>query len=190
MQAYSEREWWIKWLVVRISTAQDTPAWQDALGLSHATMAFRQFWGPEDPPRAGTGLDLGLGPNDRLLLRNCCMQGSQWAWHGAQVTDTVPATTPLTHLPLGQGLQASQDQREMVLNNSCHSDLLSTYCIQRASWLVPVVKNPPASAGDKTQARSPGGEGPLEEGVATYSSILGWRIPVDWWIRRAAKSQT
>ena len=40
------------------------------------------------------------------------------------------------------------------------------------------------------RARSLGGEGPLEEGVATYSSILAWRIPVDWWIRRAAKSQT
>ena len=52
----------------------------------------------------------------------------------------------------------------MVLNNSCHSDLLSTYCVQRASWLVPVVKNPPASAGDIRNAgsipgwgRSPGG---------------------------------
>ena len=62
----------------------------------------------------------------------------------------------------------------MVLNNSFHNDLLSTYCIQRASWVVPVVKNPPASAGD---VRSLGGEGPLEEGMATYSGILAWRIP-------------
>ena len=29
----------------------------------------------------------------------------------------------------------------------------------------------------KTQARSLGGEDPLEEGMATHSSVLGWRIP-------------
>ena len=41
-----------------------------------------------------------------------------------------------------------------------------------------VVKNPPANAGDiKTQVWSLGGEDPLEEGIATHSSILAWRIP-------------
>ena len=29
----------------------------------------------------------------------------------------------------------------------------------------------------KTQVRSLGGEDPLEEGMATHSSILAWRIP-------------
>ena len=38
-----------------------------------------------------------------------------------------------------------------------------------------VVKNPPAK--QKTQARFPGWEDPLEEGMATHSSILAWRIP-------------
>ena len=38
-------------------------------------------------------------------------------------------------------------------------------------------------------------EAPLEEGVATHSSILAWRIPMDrkaWWatVHRVAKSQT
>ena len=31
-----------------------------------------------------------------------------------------------------------------------------------------------------------GWEDPLEEGIATHSSILGWRIPMDrgaWWAR-------
>ena len=42
--------------MVRISTAQDTAGWRGALGVAHATVASRQFWGPEDPPRAGTGL--------------------------------------------------------------------------------------------------------------------------------------
>ena len=38
-----------------------------------------------------------------------------------------------------------------------------------------VVKNPPANA--ETQVRSLGPEGPMEEEVATHSSILAWRIP-------------
>ena len=41
-----------------------------------------------------------------------------------------------------------------------------------------VVKNPPAKAGDKREAvRSLGWKDPLEEGLATHSSILAWRIP-------------
>ena len=30
---------------------------------------------------------------------------------------------------------------------------------------------------EETQVRSPGWENPLEEGIATHSSILAWRIP-------------
>ena len=41
--------------------------------------------------------------------------------------------------------------------------------------MAPVVKNPPAK--QKTQVRSLGWEDPLEEGMATHSSILAWRIP-------------
>ena len=44
------------------------------------------------------------------------------------------------------------------------------------------VKNPPAM--QETWVRSLGWEDPLEEGRATHSSILGWRIPMDrggWW---------
>ena len=45
-----------------------------------------------------------------------------------------------------------------------------------------VVKNPPANAGDKKEVRNMGSrslsrEDPLEEGMATHSSILAWRIP-------------
>ena len=41
-----------------------------------------------------------------------------------------------------------------------------------------VVKNPPANAGDiRYNIQSLGQEDPLEEGMATYSSILAWRIP-------------
>ena len=40
-----------------------------------------------------------------------------------------------------------------------------------------VVKNPPVNAGDIRDVGSiPGLEKPLEEGIATYSIILAWRI--------------
>ena len=40
-----------------------------------------------------------------------------------------------------------------------------------------VVKNPPADAGDTEAVGSiPGLEDPLEEGMATHSSILAWEI--------------
>ena len=56
-----------------------------------------------------------------------------------------------------------------------------------------MVKNQPATR--KTWIRSLGHEDPLEEGMATHSSILAWRIPVDKGAWRAAvdgvtKSQT
>ena len=55
------------------------------------------------------------------------------------------------------------------------------------------IKNPPAM--QETWVRSLGQEDPLEEGMATRSSILAWRIPMDrgvWGaiVRGVAKSQT
>ena len=41
-----------------------------------------------------------------------------------------------------------------------------------------MVKNPPASVGDaRDRVQSLGQEDPLEEEIATYSSILAWKIP-------------
>ena len=41
-----------------------------------------------------------------------------------------------------------------------------------------MVKNPPANAGDTEMwVQSLGREDPLEEEMATYSSILAWEIP-------------
>ena len=45
----------------------------------------------------------------------------------------------------------------------------------RASLGAQMVKNPPAVW--ETWMRSLGWEGPLEEGMATHSSVLAWRIP-------------
>ena len=58
------------------------------------------------------------------------------------------------------------------------------------------VKNPPTmQEPQETQVRSLGPEDPLEEAMATHSSILAWRIPMDrgTWratVHRVAKSQT
>ena len=49
-----------------------------------------------------------------------------------------------------------------------------------ASQEAPVVKNPPAmQESQEMWVRSLGWEDPLEECVATHSSILTWRIPMD-----------
>ena len=40
-----------------------------------------------------------------------------------------------------------------------------------------MVKNSPVKAGDIRDLGSIPGEDPLEEGMATHSSILAWRIP-------------
>ena len=44
-----------------------------------------------------------------------------------------------------------------------------------ASLVAQTVKDPPAM--QETWVRSLGWEDPLEEGIATHSSILPWRIP-------------
>ena len=56
-----------------------------------------------------------------------------------------------------------------------------------------MVKNPPEIR--ETWVQSLGWEDPLEEGMATHSSILAWRIPLNrgtWWaiVHGVAKSQT
>ena len=46
------------------------------------------------------------------------------------------------------------------------------YCVDWASLEAQTVNNPPAM-------QSLGWEDPLEEGMATHSRILAWRIPMD-----------
>ena len=58
---------------------------------------------------------------------------------------------------------------------------------------VQMVKHLPAMR--DTLVRSLGWEDPLEEGMATHSSVLAWRIPMDqraWWaaVHGVKKSQT
>ena len=59
-----------------------------------------------------------------------------------------------------------------------------------------VVKKLPATAEDiRDKVQSLGQEDPLQESMATHSSILAWRIPMDrgaWWttVHKVTKSQT
>ena len=59
---------------------------------------------------------------------------------------------------------------------SCGLDIL----LQLDSLVLQIVKNLPGV--QETQVRSLGWEDPLEEGIATHSRILAWRIPWtgDW----------
>ena len=64
--------------------------------------------------------------------------------------------------------------------------------IPRASLVAQMAQNLPAMR--ETWVRSLGWEEPLEEGLATHSSVLAWRIPTDRGAWRAtvhgvAKSQ-
>ena len=62
-----------------------------------------------------------------------------------------------------------------------------------ASLVAQLVKNLPSM--QETWVQALGWENPLEEGMATHSSILAWRIPMDrgaWWatVHEVAKSWT
>ena len=62
------------------------------------------------------------------------------------------------------------------LNNFIATDLYW------ASLVAQMVKNPPVM--QETWVQSLGWEDPLGEGMATHSSILAWKIPMDrgaWW---------
>ena len=63
------------------------------------------------------------------------------------------------------------------------------------SRLLTPVKMAVIKKSTETWVLSLGWEDPLEEGMATYSSIVAWRIPTDrgaWWatVHGVAKSQT
>ena len=74
-------------------------------------------------------------------------------------------------------------------------ELLYHHVINRPSQ-VALVKNSSANAGDlRAEGSIPGWEDALREGMATHSSVLAWRIPLDrgaWWatVHGVAKSQT
>ena len=71
--------------------------------------------------------------------------------------------------------QFSMERHLMEVIKSCDHLWKS---ILGTSQVVLVVKNPPATSWDiRERVRSLGREDPLEEDMATHSSILAWRLP-------------
>ena len=68
-----------------------------------------------------------------------------------------------------------QKQNKTVFFN--HTTKITSLMGKRASLVAQMVKNLHAMQG--TCVQSLGQEDPLEKGVATHSSILAWRIPMD-----------
>ena len=51
--------------------------------------------------------------------------------------------------------------------------------LKLASQMALVVKNLPANSGHEIRVQSLGWEDPLEEEMATHSSVIAWRIPME-----------
>ena len=68
-------------------------------------------------------------------------------------------------------------QTEPLNNENNRVELLQAKQLTWASLVAQMVKHSPAM--QETRVRSLGWEDPLEEGVATHSSILGWRRPMN-----------
>ena len=92
-----------------------------------------------------------------------------------------------------------KDKRCMNLTHAVHivrvQEIIKEWdlCLKWAFLVAHMVKNPPPM--QETWVRSLGWEDALEKGMATHSSILAWRIPVDrlaWWptVLGVTKSQT
>ena len=90
------------------------------------------------------------------------------ATHSSVLAWRIPGTGEPGGL-LSMGLQ-SWTRLKRLSSSSSSSKLIL--------WVSQVVKNPPANARDlRDEVQSLGQEDPLEEGRATHSSILAWRIP-------------
>ena len=62
-----------------------------------------------------------------------------------------------------------------MLSSGAWHNIVNQVHFNKASLLAQMVKNLPAM--QQTCVQSLGWEDPLEEGMATHSSILAWRIP-------------
>ena len=136
-----------------------------------------EWWGPWRTMCAGEAAATGAG--DMALLRlflsslwQLCTR-EDWAgrWHGRFVWE--PGGAKSVGKPVARGIG------DKVLLDS----------FSRASQVVLVTKNPPASAGD---IRDVGlilgfGKSSLEEGMATHSNIFAWRIP---WTEEVGRLQS
>ena len=94
-------------------------------------------------------------------------------WFGAEEPYVLILTAGVGMLPGEQdGLAQTGERSYRAVKSRRESKAAGT---RQASLVAQIVKNPPAMR--ETWVRSLGGKDLLEEGTATHSSILAWRIP-------------
>ena len=121
----------------------------------------------------------------------CCLY-SWWIGHFSYRLMKIQFIPVQVHWSPVKNSQDKQWPKEIVFPNPLFAATMTT---PGASQVALVVENPCASAGDVRDMVLPlGREDPLEEDIATHSSILAWRIP--WTeepgatVHRVTKSQT
>ena len=89
----------------------------------------------------------------------------------------IARRTPQTEDPGGLQSMGSQSQIQLkwLSRHARPCDTCSSYFLGLLSLVAQTVTNLPAM--QETQVQSQGQEDPLENGMATHSSILAWRIP-------------
>ena len=127
-------------------------------------------------PGPGRSEDLLVGPSDSTLAREKEMNVSHNIRDlGKCFTETFKLCLRQTETP-----DIKIAPTETLPNETRNEEPL------RISMQKPCIGLPGSSDGKEsacnmgsTWVRSPGWEDPLEEGLATHSSILAWRIPMD-----------
>ena len=104
----------------------------------------------------------------------------------SQVPQSQFRYSALSHLNFDLGCVFQWEGKEGVLSllvNCCQAAWTNFFSFSAscafywASLVAQMVKNPPAV--QETWVQSLDWEDPLEEGMATHSSILAWRMPID-----------
>ena len=117
----------------------------------------------------GSGRSPGGGNGNPLqysCVENPMDRGACWATvHGVTEGHDWAHTQQAGKVYLHFAFEKTETQGDLKIR-------LSPY--NWASQVAPVVKNPPANAGD---IRDTGSAPGLEEGMATHSSLRAWRIP-------------
>ena len=179
------------WLIRKHSDAGKVWRWEEK-GTTEDEMVgwYHQLDGHEFEQALGFDDEQGL-----CLI--CC---SPWGHKESDVTERLNWTDCIRHAGKLKhyGYRCLIFLIPPVVHNNNNDN---TYSNTRASQVALVVKNPPANAGHirdwdwPLRIRSLPQEDLLETGMATYSSILAWRIPMDRGAWRAtvhavAKSRT
>ena len=163
--------------------------------LSCPTLCNPMGCSPEGSSVHGDSLDKNTGVGCHVLLQGIFLtQGSNQGLPPTLQVDSLLSKPPgkpkyikiflnKIKLTCNKDDAVLSSVRAWVVTNTVGDPVAKGLIISNlASLLTQTVKNPPAMW--ETRIWSLGWEDPLEEGMATHSSILAWRIPMDrgaWW---------